>query len=144
MSATLTIYLLLYAFRSHFFHFVSFLAAVPRGGPHIQGYKVDVSLGDELQINCTSLYSKPAANLQFFINNKVSNQYRQQGRNLKGIFPQRKQDFVKKKSDLCFGHYIVLTILHKKSFKKPDLLGLWKNPLTIPCLAGIHIPAPLF
>ena len=72
MSATLTIYLLLYAFPSHFFHFVSFLAAVPRGGPHIQGYKVDVSLGDELQINCTSLYSKPAANLQFFINNKVS------------------------------------------------------------------------
>ena len=22
----------------------------------------------------------------------------------------------------------------KKKFKKPDLLGLWKNPLTIPCL----------
>ena len=56
-------------------HFISFLAAVPRGGPHIQGYKVDVSLGDELQINCTSLYSKPAANLQFFINNKVSSQF---------------------------------------------------------------------
>ena len=48
---------------------------MPRGGPHIQGYKVDVSLGDELQINCTSLYSKPAANLQFFINNKVSSQF---------------------------------------------------------------------
>ena len=26
----------------------------------------------------------------------------------------------------------------KKKFKKPDLLGLWKNPLTIPCLAGTH------
>ena len=23
-----------------------------------------------------------------------------------------------------------------KKFKKPDLLGLWKNPLTIPCLAA--------
>ena len=25
-----------------------------------------------------------------------------------------------------------------KKFKKPDLLGLWKNPLTIPCLVGTH------
>ena len=49
-----------------------FLAAVPRGGPHIQGYDTEVSLGDELQLNCTSLKSKPAASLQFFINNKVS------------------------------------------------------------------------
>ena len=48
------------------------LPAVPRGGPHIQGYKTEVSLGDELQLNCTSLKSKPAAKLQFYINNKVS------------------------------------------------------------------------
>ena len=47
------------------------VVAIPRSGPHMQGYKADVSLGDELQLNCTSLYSKPAANLQFFINNEV-------------------------------------------------------------------------
>ena len=57
-----------------------------------------------------------------------------QARDLKGNLPQNKQSFVKKKSDLSFRHYIVLTILRKKKFKKPDLLGLWKNPLTIPCL----------
>ena len=54
---------------------------------------------------------------------------------LKGNLPQRKQNFVKKKSDLWFRHYIVLTVPCFKKFKKADHLGLWKNPLTIPCVS---------
>ncbi|TRY78720.1 hypothetical protein TCAL_13275 [Tigriopus californicus] len=50
------------------------VVAFPRGGPHIQGVpNEEVQIGDELLINCTSLKSKPAAILNFFINNnKVS------------------------------------------------------------------------
>jgi hypothetical protein len=46
------------------------LSALPRGGPHIQGYQRVVSLGEDIVLNCTSLKSKPAAKLEFFINNK--------------------------------------------------------------------------
>ena len=40
-------------------------------GPRIQGYKTEVSLGDEVALNCTSLGSIPAAKLQFFVNNEA-------------------------------------------------------------------------
>eukprot|EP00095_Tigriopus_kingsejongensis_P001102 maker-scaffold497_size155254-snap-gene-0.10 protein:Tk01102 transcript:maker-scaffold497_size155254-snap-gene-0.10-mRNA-1 annotation:"PREDICTED: uncharacterized protein LOC102680362 isoform X2" len=50
------------------------VVALPRGGPHIQGVpNHEVNIGEELLINCTSLKSKPAAKLEFFLNNnKVS------------------------------------------------------------------------
>ena len=47
-----------------------FMTALPRGGPHIQGVQQDVQIGDYINLNCTSLKSKPAANLTFFINNR--------------------------------------------------------------------------
>ncbi|CAB4059491.1 unnamed protein product [Lepeophtheirus salmonis] len=43
---------------------------IPKGGPHIQGYHEIVEVGDTLILNCTSLKSKPAAQLTFYINNK--------------------------------------------------------------------------
>lgn len=43
---------------------------LPRGGPHIQGYDRKVRIGDMLNLNCTSLKSKPAADLKFIINGK--------------------------------------------------------------------------
>ena len=47
------------------------IAAPPRGGPHIQGVPSrEVRMGEELMINCTSLKSKPAAKLEFFINDR--------------------------------------------------------------------------
>ena len=48
--------------------------ALPRGGPHIQGqdrYRSQMPrIGDEISLNCTSLKSKPAAKLVFYMNNK--------------------------------------------------------------------------
>ena len=51
---------------------ISFLPELPRGGPHIQGYDAisNVKLGDTIMLNCTSLKSKPAAKLQFYINDR--------------------------------------------------------------------------
>ncbi len=51
---------------------VQFVEALPRGGPHIQGYSPGTSarIGDNIMLNCTSLKSKPAAKLEFFINGK--------------------------------------------------------------------------
>ena len=46
------------------------IIALPRGGPHIQGVEQDVKIGDSINLNCTSLKSKPAANLTFYINGK--------------------------------------------------------------------------
>jgi len=50
--------------------------ALPRGGPHIQGVQQDVQIGDYINLNCTSLKSKPAANLTFFINNRNASEMR--------------------------------------------------------------------
>lgn len=50
-----------------------FFKALPRGGPHIQGYPnygISAKIGDTLMLNCTSLKSKPAARLDFYINNR--------------------------------------------------------------------------
>ena len=49
---------------------LNIISALPRGGPHIQGVQQDVRIGDFINLNCTSLKSKPAANLTFFINNR--------------------------------------------------------------------------
>ena len=46
------------------------LLALPVGGPHIQGVQQDVKIGEYVNLNCTSLKSKPAANLTFYINGK--------------------------------------------------------------------------
>jgi len=54
--------------------------ALPRGGPHIQGVQQDVRIGDFINLNCTSLKSKPAANLTFFINNRNASEMKR-GRN---------------------------------------------------------------
>lgn len=44
--------------------------ALPPGGPHIQGHHREVEIGESITINCTSLKSKPAAELNFYINDK--------------------------------------------------------------------------
>lgn len=49
--------------------------ALPRGGPHIQGVQQDVKIGDYISLNCTSLKSKPAANLTFYINGRNVRQF---------------------------------------------------------------------
>ena len=47
-----------------------FSSALPPGGPHIQGHHREVEIGESITINCTSLKSKPAAELNFYINDK--------------------------------------------------------------------------
>ncbi len=47
---------------------VSFVVALPDEGPKITGGKPRYHIGDEVNVNCTSGTSKPAANLQWFIN----------------------------------------------------------------------------
>lgn len=56
------------------------VVTLPRGGPHIQGderYLTEMPMfGDVVSFNCTSLKSKPAAKLTFFINDrKVSGRH---------------------------------------------------------------------
>lgn len=49
------------------------VAAPPRVGPYIQGYENylrETKIGDTVSLNCTSLKSKPAAHLEFFINGR--------------------------------------------------------------------------
>ncbi len=56
------------------------VVALPRGGPHIQGYEqrergaaraaAPVGIGDTVMLNCTSLKSKPAARLDFYVNGR--------------------------------------------------------------------------
>ena len=68
MSQVLTLAIILQLLFPHFL-------ALPRGGPHIQGVEQDVKVGEYINLNCTSLKSKPAANLTFYINNRnVSSQ----------------------------------------------------------------------
>ncbi len=45
-------------------------SALPPGGPHIQGHHREVETGETITVNCTSLKSKPAAELNFYINDK--------------------------------------------------------------------------
>ena len=51
-------------------YFQFLFTAKPRGGPHIQGIEQDLKIGDTINLNCTSLKSKPAANLTFYINGR--------------------------------------------------------------------------
>ena len=51
-------------------YFKFLFTAKPRGGPHIQGIEQDLKIGDTINLNCTSLKSKPAANLTFYINGR--------------------------------------------------------------------------
>ena len=46
----------------------SVFSALPRGGPTIKGGRLRYSLGDSVDVNCTSADSKPAADLHWFIN----------------------------------------------------------------------------
>ena len=55
--------------------------------------------------------SEMAGQIKLKHGKKVEGMGENQARDLKGIFPQSKENFSKKKSDLCFRHYIVLTIL---------------------------------
>ena len=48
------------------------MLALPAGGPYIQGNR-PVDVGEVLTLNCTSLQSKPAAKLTFYINEKKVN-----------------------------------------------------------------------
>ena len=48
--------------------FFSVFSALPRGGPTIKGGRLRYSLGDSVDVNCTSADSKPAADLHWFIN----------------------------------------------------------------------------
>ena len=50
--------------------YIFLFTAKPRGGPHIQGIEQDLKIGDTINLNCTSLKSKPAANLTFYINGR--------------------------------------------------------------------------
>ena len=46
------------------------LTELPRGGPHIQGYRRQIVAGESIRLNCTSLKSRPAAELYFLINDR--------------------------------------------------------------------------
>ena len=46
------------------------LIELPRGGPHIQGYRRQIVAGESIRLNCTSLKSRPAAELYFLINDR--------------------------------------------------------------------------
>ena len=48
---------------------------LPRGGPHIQGFRRTVVAGENLRLNCTSLKSRPAAELFFLINDRYIKVY---------------------------------------------------------------------
>ena len=47
-----------------------FVIELPRGGPHIQGFRRQVVAGESIRLNCTSLKSRPAAELYFLINDR--------------------------------------------------------------------------
>ena len=50
--------------------YTSIFTELPKGGPHIQGYRIQVRVGDSVRLNCTSLKSRPAADLHFYINDR--------------------------------------------------------------------------
>ena len=51
--------------------FVSFILVLPKDGPKITGGKDRYSVGDTVNVNCTSKASKPAADIQWIINGKA-------------------------------------------------------------------------
>jgi len=50
------------------------VVALPRGGPTIKGGRLRYSLGDSVDVNCTSADSKPAADLHWFINGQPADE----------------------------------------------------------------------
>ena len=56
---------------------------------------------------------------------------------LRGIFHRINRVLFRKSQIFDLDTIFYLTYYVKKKFKKPDLLDLWKNPLTIPCLHAI-------
>ena len=53
-----------------------FFLVLPKKGPLITGGKLRYSLGDNVDVNCTSANSKPAAEINWFINGEpVSTKY---------------------------------------------------------------------
>ena len=51
-------------------HFVFDNTVLPKDGPKITGGKDRYSIGDTVNVNCTSTGSKPAADIQWIINGK--------------------------------------------------------------------------
>ena len=51
--------------------FVSSISVLPKEGPKITGGKDRYSVGDTVNVNCTSKASKPAADIQWIINGKA-------------------------------------------------------------------------
>ena len=51
--------------------FVSSISVLPKDGPKITGGKDRYSVGDTVNVNCTSKASKPAADIQWIINGKA-------------------------------------------------------------------------
>ena len=56
--------------RIIFSDFSLFFAVLPKDGPKITGGKDRYSVGDTVNVNCTSKASKPAADIQWIINGK--------------------------------------------------------------------------
>ena len=57
--------------RNYQWHQILFsLLVTPKKGPMITGGKLRYSLGDNVDVNCTSANSKPAAEINWFINGK--------------------------------------------------------------------------
>ena len=44
---------------------------LPESAPVLDGAKTSYQLGEQVTVNCTSLYSKPAATLEWFINDEL-------------------------------------------------------------------------
>nr|XP_053649852.1 cell adhesion molecule 2-like [Cherax quadricarinatus] len=61
---------------------------LPESAPVLEGAKSSYQLGERVSVNCTSLYSKPAASLEWFINDQIVTQPRY----LRRYKPQREAD----------------------------------------------------
>ena len=65
---------------------------------------------------------------------------------VRGFFHRENRILLRKSEIFALDTILYSPYNIKKSFKKPDLLGLWKNPLTIPylvsygytCFAALH------
>ena len=51
--------------------FYQYFLVLPKDGPKITGGKDRYSVGDTVNVNCTSKASKPAADIQWIINGKA-------------------------------------------------------------------------
>ena len=54
--------------NSYLYQILFSLLVTPKKGPMITGGKLRYSLGDNVDVNCTSANSKPAAEINWFIN----------------------------------------------------------------------------